>query len=80
MEFQKKLEAIRLKGQIDLALTRISLYTCDMELLMHLKKMRNETLTDEDILKCLSNIKEQIKEIEKLQHKDFLNTIGGKTC
>lgn len=77
MEFEKKLEAIRLKHEIDLALSRISLYTNDMKLLMQIKKMRNETLTDEDITKCLDNILGQIKEIEKLQHKDFIRTIGG---
>ena len=77
MEFEKKLQEIKLKREIDLALWRISLYTNDMRLLMQMKKISNATITDNDIIKCLDNIKEQINKITKLQHEEFLNTIGG---
>ena len=77
MEFEKKLQEIKLKREIDLALWRISLYTNDMRLLMQMKKISNATITDNDIIKCLDNIKEQINKITKLQHQEFLNTIGG---
>ena len=77
MEFEKKLQEIKLKREIDLALWRISMYTNDMKLLMQMKKISNETVTDNDIVKCLDNIKEQINKITKLQHQEFLNTIGG---
>ena len=77
MEFEKKLHEIKLKREIDLALWRISLYTNDMRLLMQMKKISNATITDNDIINCLDNIKEQINKITKLQHQEFLNTIGG---
>ena len=71
------MQEIKLKREIDLALWRISLYTNDMRLLMQMKKISNATITDNDIIKCLDNIKEQINKITKLQHQEFLNTIGA---